>query len=152
MFLDPRSSEFFKNMSIFTGLCELKWFKQLIRIFIPNDRGLQSDPDVFFCPAATDSISSRLVETVDFQTLPAFLRLFHETFRDFPQGQSAQLHRRHHGPFPWGPQNWAFFIPRVKTRVCTINPGEKECTSGQKFMEKRYNNVTIILYILMYPL
>lgn len=54
-------------MSIFVSLCELKWFKQLIRIFMPNDSRLYSDLDkdtVYFLLLTnkTDIVSAHKIQ------------------------------------------------------------------------------------------
>lgn len=80
---------------MFVSLWELKWLKQLIQIFIPNDSRLYSDPDKdtvssLFLTIKTVSahVSGDKLETVDFQIMPTFLVLFHETFQNVPQGHA----------------------------------------------------------------
>lgn len=92
-------------MSIFVRLCELKWLKQLIQIFMPNDSKLYSDPDkdtVYFLFLTIKTVIVSYVSkdkpvTVDFLIMAAFVRLFYETFQTFPQGQAALLYQHHRG-------------------------------------------------------
>lgn len=56
------------------SLCELKWFKQLIQIFIPNDSRLYTDPDentvsFLFLTIKTDIFSAHMCLKISLEQL-----------------------------------------------------------------------------------